>query len=129
MAFNALPDASAESGIPLNYFAAQNGEYTIAYNDKYDYAQEVKAVMLLDKQTNEWTDLTAGDYTFTSNRTDNTDRFILTVRVKRKQTQTPTGFETPYDTQTTKKVLRNGHVYILRGGVLYDITGKKMLNY
>lgn len=131
MAFNALPDSSAVAGVPLNFFTAYSGSYTIAYNDKFDRDNEVKAVMLLDKTTNRWYDLMSEPYEFITNREDNTTRFILSVRVERKKPQTPTDLIDPSagaDGQTPRKLLINGHVYILRGGVIYDMTGKPMLN-
>lgn len=131
MAFNALPDSSAVAGVPLNFFTAYSGSYTIAYNDKFDRDNEVKAVMLLDKTTNQWYDLMSEPYEFITNREDNTTRFILSVRVERKKPQTPTDLIDPSagaDGQTPRKLLINGHVYILRGGVIYDMTGKPMLN-
>jgi len=131
MAFNALPDSSAVAGVPLNFFTAYTGSYTIAYNDKFDRYNEVKAVMLLDKTTNQWYDLMSEPYEFITNREDNTTRFILSVRVERKKPQTPTDLIDPSagaDGQTPRKLLINGHVYILRGGVIYDMTGKPMLN-
>ncbi len=130
MAFNALPDSSAAAGIPLNYFAATNGEYTFRYNDKYG-REEVTAVMLWDKTTNQWYDLMSDDYTFTSNRTDNKDRFKLIVRVQRKKPQITTGCETVTagETDRPRKLLINSHVYIQRGGAIYDVTGKKVSNF
>ena len=129
MAFNALPDASAAAGVPLNYFAASTGEYTIAYNDKFG-REEIKAVMLNDKQTGQWIDLMEDSYTFASNRMDNDDRFILVVRVERKKTpEGITNIESLYNgtEEGPMKLLINGHVYIQRGGQLYDITGKQVL--
>jgi hypothetical protein len=128
MAFNALPDASAEAGVPLNYFAASTGEYTIAYNDKYG-REEIKAVMLNDKQTGQWIDLMENSYTFASNRIDNNDRFVLIVRVERKKTpENLTDIENLYNgtEEGPRKLLINGHVYILRRGRLFDITGKQV---
>lgn len=126
MAFNALPDASAEAGVSLNYFAATGGEFTIAYNDKYG-REEVKSVMLLDKQTNTWYNLMAEPYSFTTNRIDNTDRFVLSVRVERKKApQSITEIEEGTQTNGPRKLLIDGHVYILRGGQLFDITGKQV---
>ena len=129
MAFNALPDASAEAGIPLHYFAATQGEYVIAYNDKYG-RDEIQAVMLLDKQTNEWHDLMNEPYTFYTNRTDDKNRFVLTVRVERKkEPQITTDIDATSSTDDRpRKILHNDHIYILRGDKIYDITGKQMLN-
>ena len=127
MAFNALPDASAEAGIPLHYFAATQGEYVLAYNDKYG-RDEVKAVMLLDKQTNEWHDLMNAPYEFYTNRTDDKDRFVLTIRVERKngpQITTDIDAASSADDRP-RKILHKDHIYILRGDKIYDITGKEL---
>ena len=129
MAFNALPDASAEAGIPLHYFAATQGEYVIAYSDKYG-SEEIQAVMLLDKQLNEWHDLMNEPYTFYTNRTDDKDRFVLTIRVERKngpQITTDIDAASSADDRP-RKILHKDHIYILRGDKIYDITGKEMLN-
>lgn len=128
MAFNALPDASAIAGIPLNYFAATKGNYTIAYNDKYDKDQEVKEVKLWDKTTEQWYDLMTESYTFTSNRVDNKDRFIVSIRVERKGPQITTGVNN-WDSETNgpRKILSNGYLFIIRGGNIYDVTGKEVL--
>ena len=130
MAFNALPDSSALAGIPLNYFAAYQGEYIFAYDNKYDRDGEVKEVKLLDTKTNTWYDLMNESYAFTSNREDNTTRFILSVRVERKAPHIATDLDltnTPDD--QPRKILINSHVYIQRGGAIYDVTGKQMLNH
>lgn len=127
LAFNALPDASAEAGVPLNYYAATDGSYTIALDSKYP-TDEVKSAMLLDAMTNEYNDLMAGAYTFVAAKGDNTTRFKLFVRVERKNPQTPTGLENIGYSETPRKILIDGHVYIQRGNALYDVTGKQMLN-
>ena len=130
MAFNALPDSSAIAGIPLNYFAAFQGEYIFAYDNKYDRDGEVKEVKLLDTQTNTWYDLMSENYVFTSNREDNTTRFILSVRVERKTPHIATDLDlTNTQDDRPRKILINNHVYIQRGGAIYDITGKQMLNH
>ena len=131
MAFNALPDLSAKAGVPLHYFTAYGGEYTISYNNKYDRNNEVTEVKLLDTKTNEWYDLMAQAYTFTTNREDNKNRFYLSVGVERYNApQVTTGCMQVRgdDTGGPRKILIDGHVYIQRGGAIYDITGKQMLN-
>ena len=127
MAFNALPDASAKAGIPLHYFAATQGEYVLAYSDKYG-RDEVKAVMLLDKQTNEWHDLMNAPYEFYTNRTDDKDRFVLTIRVERKNgPQITTDIDAASSSDDRpRKILHKDHIYILRGDKIYDITGKEL---
>lgn len=128
MAFNALPDASAAAGVPLNFFAASGGEYTFTYNDKYG-REDVQAVMLHDKQLGQWHDLLAEPYTFSTFRTDDTERFVLSVRVDRKKApQSITEIEEGTQTNGPRKILINEHVYILRDGKVYDVTGKQMSN-
>ena len=130
MAFNALPDSSALAGIPLNYFAAYQGEYIFAYDNKYDRDGEVKEVKLLDIKTNTWYDLMNESYAFRSNREDNTTRFILSVRVERKAPHIATDLDlTNTLDDRPRKILINSHVYIQRGGTIYDVTGKQMLNH
>ena len=130
MAFNALPDSSALAGIPLNFFAAGSGSYTISFNERYG-REEVKAVMLLDKNNNQWYNLLDEPYSFTTNRVDDKNRFVLSVRVERKKPQTPTDIVNPSvmgDGSAPRKILINNRVYILRGGKIYDMTGKQLLN-
>ena len=44
--------------------------------------------------------------------------------------QTATGMENAHaPNEVVRKILINGHVYIQRGGVIYDVTGKQMLNH
>ena len=128
MAFNALPDASAEAGIPLNFFAATGGSYSIAWDDRFG-REEIKAIQLFDKETNDWYDLMNEAYTFSTNRTENTDRFMVSVVVERKKApQIATDIDNLYDGAAPRKVLINGHVYIVRGRAVYDLTGKQLLN-
>lgn len=130
MAFNALPDASAETGVPLNFFSAYSGSYTIAYNNKFDRDDEVKEVKLFDKTTNEWYDLMSEPYEFSTGRENNTTRFIISVRVERKRSpQSTTDIDNIGVSDGPRKILINGHVYIQRGDAIYDITGKQMLNF
>ena len=129
MAFNALPDASAEAGIPLHFFASASGTYTFAMNEKLD-SEEVKEARLLDKQNGQWYDLKADSYSFTTGRTDDKERFILSIRVERKKTpEISTDLDRAGYTEQPIKILHNGHIYILRGDKMYDITGKQMLNH
>lgn len=123
MAFNAVPDNTAKIGVPLNYFAAANGEYTFSL--KRDYSiDHIENVLLVDMQEGITTDLLDNDYTFDTNRGDNTSRFKLIVNVNRAPKIT-TGFEHLGYSDAPRKLLINGHVYIQRGNRIYDITGKQ----
>ncbi len=128
MVFNALSDSSAVNGVDLNYFAASDGEYTFAMSNKYR-RDKIQSALLFDALTGQYHNLLEGNYSFNTAKGDNNTRFKLFVRVDRKKT--PTGLIDPSagaDGQTPRKLLINGHVYILRGGVIYDMTGKQLLN-
>ena len=85
MAFNALPDSSAAKiGVPLSYYAATAGTYTIATDGRFDL-EEVKAAMLYDATTTQYTNLLTENYSFTTNKGNNTNRFTLFVTVERKK--------------------------------------------
>lgn len=82
MAFNALPDDDAASGVPVNYFAAANGQYTIAVDDRYDISR-IEEATLFDADNSQWHNLLLSDYTFSSTRQDNKSRLSLFVKVRR----------------------------------------------
>ncbi len=85
LAFNALPDRSASVvGVPLNYYAAEAGTYTIHTDGQYAL-DEVQSAVLYDATTGQYNDLLTSDYTFVTTKGDNTDRFRLFVTVDRKQ--------------------------------------------
>ena len=85
MAFNALPDESAAvTGVPVNFYAAYNGQYTISLNGQYGI-DEIKSAQLFDATTNQYYDLLTDNYTFTADKGENTSRFTLFVRVERKK--------------------------------------------
>ena len=132
MAFNALPDTSASvTGIPVNFFAAYAGDYTFSINGKYGL-DEVKEAQLWDATTQQYYNLLANDYTFTTTRGENDNRFILYVRVERKKAPNP---ETDVDNILTdgqlsliaidKTLVLSGLTYEAAVYV-YDMSGKLM---
>lgn len=126
LAFNALPDNSAKAGVPLNFFAATQGQYTIAVDGRYSL-EEIKEVQLFDSERDIWHDLLLENYTFTSSRTDNTSRFYLYVTVERKRPQTPTDVD---KVSGSLKLAAINHTLVLSGLennadiYVYDMNGK-----
>ncbi len=127
MAFNALPDSSAKAGVPLNYYAAAQGNYTISLSQKYPLT-DVSEVWLHDAVEDMWTNLLLGNYQFTSAKGDNTTRFTLSVTVKR-QPQVETEVEDLADFKDLRIV--SGHQSLAVLGVpagsdlwVYDAAGK-----
>lgn len=105
MAFNALPDESASTvGVPLNFYAAQAGTYTIATDNRFNL-EEVKSAMLHDATNNTYTDLLTQNYEFTASKGNNTNRFKLFVRVERKKA--------PDVATGTDNILENGKLSLI----------------
>ena len=129
LAFNALPDSSAAvTGVPLNYYAAKAGTYTIRTDSRYDL-EEVKSAMLHDVTNNTWTDLLENNYEFYSDKGDNTNRFMLYVRVERKKApEVATGCDNLLDGQLS--LIAIDRTLVLSGLTedadiyVYDMSGK-----
>lgn len=131
LAFQAVSDEVAKSTfLPMGVYCYQAGTYTFALNDRFP-TDEVEAVYLFDKQTGVTTNLLYDTYSFSATKQVYTNtRFSLNVIVNRRAPQTPTGMENAHaPNEVVRKILINGHVYIQRGGVIYDVTGKQMLNH
>lgn len=128
MAFNALPDASAAAGVPLNFFAAQDGQYRFAVSANYPL-DEIKEAYLYDNENAEakWHNLLEEDYIFTSKRGDNTTRFLLAVKVERKHPEITTALN---NTNSRLALTTIDHTLILSGLsnnadiFVYDVSGK-----
>lgn len=128
MAFNALPDSTAALGVPLNFYAARDGQYRFAVSANYSL-DEVKEAYLYDKENtdNKWHNLLADDYVFDTKRGDNTSRFLISVRVERKQPEIVTSLDN-INRQLTLTTLnrtlivsglnKEADIYV------YDVSGK-----
>lgn len=131
LAFQAVSDEVAKSSfLPMGVYCEYAGTYTFELNRSYP-TDEIEAVYLYDTNTGTTTNLLYDSYSFTSTgRVYTNTRFSLNVIVKRREPQTATGMDTtPVPDAVVRKILINGHVYIQRGGALYDITGKQLLNH
>lgn len=131
LAFQAVSDDVAKNTfLPMGVYCYQAGTYTFALYDRYPI-DELEAAYLFDKQTGITTNLLYDSYSFTTTGQIYTNtRFSLNVIVKRRITETPTDVENlEAPDLMVRKILINGHVYIQRGGAIYDVTGKQMLNH
>ena len=128
MAFNALPDSTAAAGVPLNFFAAQDGQYRFTVSANYSL-DEIAEAYLYDNENagNKWHNLLASDYSFTAPRGDNTERFLLAVKVERKQPEVTTNIDNATSNLTLTTIDRtlivsgltsNSDIYV------YDVSGK-----
>lgn len=128
MAFNALPDASAEAGIPLNYYAPKNGNYTFALNGVMGM-DNLKEVQLFDASDGQYYDLLAGDQVFNLKKGNNTSRFTLFVKVDRNKPLIPTDID-DVTTDGSLSLIAINKTLVLSGLTndanvyLYDMSGK-----
>ena len=133
MAFNALPDASAAAGIPINYYTQKAGDHTFAINGAYSL-EELKEVWLYDANDGQYYDLLTNNPTLYLAQGNNTERFTLFVRVERK--------EEPEIATGNDNILADGKLglmaidqtLVLSGLTndadvyVYDISGKLMIS-
>ena len=128
MAFNALPDSTAAAGVPLNFFAAADGQYRFAVSAHYPL-DEVKEAYLYDNDNADakWHNLLQEDYVFNAKRGDNTSRFLLAVKVERKQPEITTSIDNLHKglvlTTVNRTLMLSGltndaDIYV------YDVSGK-----
>ena len=130
LAFNGLSEEDALDTIPLGVTTHADGEYTFSFDaDWYGVkAQYIESMELIDYQLHESTDLLYNIYSFhaSANQVIN-DRFALVIRLKKNTTDTPTGWE-DVETKTgeLRKIVRNGHLFIIRDNDIYTATGVKV---
>ena len=125
LAYNAMSTEDAKKVIPIGFRAPEDGEYTFSLNPRYAEAA-VERVDLIDYQTGEVTNLMMSNYTFTTGRTQDDERFALNVVPMAK---VPTGMEdTDVRNQRSevRKIILNDKMYIIYDGLMYDATGKRV---
>lgn len=132
LAFNAIPDSIAEQAIPVTFYTKKgcSMKFELSNRYKWDY---LEAVILHDAEYDGLAHdlLTDGAYTFHTQAGENSHRFSISIRVNRKKNQNVTELKEigTYKGDKPRKVLINGHVYIQRGGAIYDVTGKEVFNF
>ncbi len=126
LAFRAISDSLAEhTWIPVGVYCRDAGEYTFSLYDKY-VLDEIEAVYLHDNVTGITTNLLYGNYTIeTTKQLYTNTRFTLNVILRRKvEVDTPTVIEHTENPNAPRKFFRDGVMYIMRDGKIYDLTGK-----
>ena len=127
MAFEAMSEERAAGSVPMGYRAPEDGEYTFTLSD-YSNLENVEAVLLNDSEEGVYNyDLLNADYTFSSTKSIYNDtRFSIQIVMKQETPSVITGTETiELKSEKPQKFIWQNKMYILRGGVLYDATGKK----
>lgn len=123
-AFNSLPEAVAALPIPVGYIAPIEGKYNFSLVEG-DYS-EVEHVWLTDYMESETVDLLLGTpYEFETEAGAFDERFAITVILKEKSSTEGTA-EIDEELDVPQKLIWQDKMYILRGGVVYDATGRKV---
>ena len=128
LAFEAMSETRAAGSVPMGYRAPEKGEYTFTINE-YSNLEFVESVLLDDNEAGVYNyNLLTSDYTFSSeNVLFNDTRFVIRIVMKDENTGGTTGTENiDLRSEETQKFIYHDKMYILRNGVLYDATGKKV---
>ena len=125
-AFNALTEATAALPIPVGIIAPSAGTYRFAKLEDADYS-EVEHLWLTDYLQSRYVDLLVEPfYEFTTEAGRFEDRFAINATLAPKQ-DTPTDIDgTSEEIDQPIKFIYHDKMYILRNGVLYDATGKRV---
>ena len=126
LAFRAISDSLAKySWIPMGVYCRDAGTYTFSLYDRY-VLDEVEAVYLHDNETGTTTNLLFGNYTIeTTKQLYTNTRFSLNVLLRReKKVDVPTFVEQVENPNAPHKFIRDGVMYIMRDGRIFDLTGK-----
>lgn len=123
----AISPAIAEGDMAIGYQVPAAGDYTLSLSEKY-IAEEIESVFVTDHGVSPelTTDLMVNTYSFTVHQAEtNNERFTVSIKV-REEDNTPTDIgNSTVDTHAVK-FIRDDKMYILRNGLLYDATGKRV---
>ena len=131
LSFVAVDNITAQTSIALGYQVPAGGEYWLQLSDKdYVMAEAIDGLYITDHEVSPeiTTNLLDEPYQFSVGQAETNDtRFTLTVKLK---PQNATDVEIVDDGQLNNaepmKFLWHEKLYILRNGVIYDATGKKV---
>ena len=131
LAYNALSPNDASQPIPVGFVANVAGDYTFSLDERSDVS-DIEHIWLTDHEVvgNFTTDLLDDTYSFGVKQAGrNETRFTLRIEMKDEQ-EVPTDIGNVQSDEgqstTVMKFLYRDKLYILRNGVLYDATGKKV---
>ena len=131
LSFIAIDKATAEESIAIGFQVPEAGDYTLQLSDReYVMADAIEALYVTDHEvTPEFTtDLLNDTYSFGVKQAERNDtRFTLKIVLKDEaQVPTDVGNIDGMESEHPLKFLYRDKLYILRNGVLYDATGKRV---
>jgi hypothetical protein len=123
----AISPAIAEGSMAIGYQVPTAGEYTLSLSETY-VSDKIDHVFVTDHAMSPeiTTDLMDGSYEFMVNQAEtNKTRFTVSIQLKEDSPGTTTDIGTlSGDSDKPKKFIYRDKMYILRGGQIYDSTGK-----
>ena len=134
LSFIAVDKTTAAGSIAIGYQVPAAGEYTLQLSDRaYVMTDALEALYVTDHEVSPevTTDLLENPYSFTVTKAETNDaRFTVSIKLKENQ-DTPTDIDIingggDLDGEKPIKFIYHDKMYILRNGVLYDATGKKV---
>lgn len=122
--YNGLPFTAAQQIIPVGFRAPNAGEYTFSYKED-ENSENIEHIYLTDMRLGVVTDLKDNTYKFASEIGVVDNRFVLQIVFSSNVT---TDVEETFEQENGRplKFIYQGKIYILRNGILYDITGKRV---
>ena len=125
----AISPEIAEGSMAIGYQVPAAGEYTLSLSETY-ISDKIDALFVTDHAMSPevTVDLMDDPYVFTVMQAETNDtRFTVSIRLKEESPGTATDTE-QIDTksQQPQKFIYHEKMYILRGGVIYDATGKRV---
>lgn len=128
VAFNSLPEINAAQPIPVGVITPSAGYYTFSLVEDLDVT-EVEHVWLTDYEKSSQTDLLLEDYSFYGTPGQLEDRFAIHAVLKNKGTTVDIEEVGADDVIADKplKFIYQGQIYIILRGVIYDITGRRVM--
>ena len=122
---NTMTPAETEELIPVEFYAPNaEGEYVFSLDDNSDI-DRLEYVILYDAELGLNTNLLTNDYTVELEQTGLIEnRFSIGLKIKKKEDSATGVDNVNSDNERPFKFIFQEKMYILRGGKLYDATGK-----
>lgn len=124
---NTLTPAETTEMIPLEFYAPNTiGEYVFSLDEGSDI-DRLEYVILYDAELGLNTNLLTGSYAVELDKTGLIEnRFSIGLKIKEEEQVTTGTGDVDDETERPFKFIHNDKMYILRNGVLYDATGKRV---
>lgn len=123
LAFNARSE-QLMTDVPVGFYATKDGAYTFSLTNNADLFE---CVLLRDLELNRTIDLKTTDYEFQTAVGTVDNRFTISAILAKQPEITTDINKTEDKQQSTRKIIKDGHLYILHGENVYTATGQKVL--